>query len=218
MLTTSWYYFYLAILQTYMPVEEMPKFCLMRPERREQRFFKLVKLVLGTRVYNYSLGFGGEGIDNRELRSSVLSNITSFILQKFFFICFKERNFALSATEDPEILTSLSSSSTTHLAALSVEIQLISIGKLSNCFCIYKKRFKLSHFSAWTSWRRLTDNGGNIGQTVEGGRELCCTFYKYALDFWPDICLRFWKVLSLLILYCGWLVIMPYLVMVEVGT
>ncbi|VDK32449.1 unnamed protein product [Taenia asiatica] len=53
-----------SILQTYMPVEEMPKFCLMRPERREQRFFKLVKLVLGTRVYNYSLGFGGEGIDN----------------------------------------------------------------------------------------------------------------------------------------------------------
>ncbi|KAL5107330.1 hypothetical protein TcWFU_001274 [Taenia crassiceps] len=53
-----------SILQTYMPVDETPKFCLMRPEMREQRFFKLVRLVLGTRVYNYSLGFGGEGIDN----------------------------------------------------------------------------------------------------------------------------------------------------------
>ncbi|KAL5963637.1 hypothetical protein TSMEX_008604 [Taenia solium] len=53
-----------SILQTYMPADETPKFCLMRPERREQMFFKLVRLVLGTRVYNYSLGFGGEGIDN----------------------------------------------------------------------------------------------------------------------------------------------------------
>ncbi|VDM31218.1 unnamed protein product [Hydatigera taeniaeformis] len=53
-----------SILQTYLPIDELPKFCSMRPERREQRFFELVRLVLGTRVYNFSLGFGGEGIDN----------------------------------------------------------------------------------------------------------------------------------------------------------
>lgn len=62
-----------------MPVDETPKFCLMRPERREQRFFKLVRLVLGTRVYNYSLGFGGEGIDNRECSLSARPNIASFV-------------------------------------------------------------------------------------------------------------------------------------------
>nr|CDS22954.1 NUDIX hydrolase domain [Echinococcus granulosus] len=53
-----------SILQTYLPIDETPKFCFMHPQRREQKFFELVELVLGTRVYNFSLGFGGEGIDN----------------------------------------------------------------------------------------------------------------------------------------------------------
>ena len=56
----------LAILRTHLSVEELPKFCFMSPERRKKRFFELVELILGTRVYNFSLGFGGEGIDNCE--------------------------------------------------------------------------------------------------------------------------------------------------------
>ncbi|KAM7542448.1 hypothetical protein Aperf_G00000004259 [Anoplocephala perfoliata] len=53
-----------SILQTYLPMPDMPMFCSLPPDERKEKFFQLVELVLGTRVYNFSLGFGGEGIDN----------------------------------------------------------------------------------------------------------------------------------------------------------
>uniref|UniRef100_A0A5K3FD10 Cilia- and flagella-associated protein 206 n=2 Tax=Mesocestoides corti TaxID=53468 RepID=A0A5K3FD10_MESCO len=47
-----------------MPMNEVPTFTSLPPEQRQERFKGLTDIVLGMRVYNFSMGFGGEGIDN----------------------------------------------------------------------------------------------------------------------------------------------------------
>ncbi|VDO03147.1 unnamed protein product [Rodentolepis nana] len=53
-----------SIVQTYLTLEDMQDFCSLQPNVRKEKFFHLINLVLGTRVYNFSLGFGAVGFDN----------------------------------------------------------------------------------------------------------------------------------------------------------
>nr|CDS25699.1 hypothetical protein HmN_000613700 [Hymenolepis microstoma] len=53
-----------SIVQTYLALEDMQEFCSLQANVRKEKFFQLINLVLGTRVYNFSLGFGAVGFDN----------------------------------------------------------------------------------------------------------------------------------------------------------
>ncbi|KAM3187626.1 hypothetical protein ACTXT7_001974 [Hymenolepis weldensis] len=53
-----------AIVQTYLTFDDMQEFCSLEPNVRKEKFFQLVNLVLGTRVYNFSLGFGAVSFNN----------------------------------------------------------------------------------------------------------------------------------------------------------
>ncbi len=67
------------------PIADVPTFISLGPEERILRFKEFTDIVTGIRVYKYSFGVGGEGVDNRELYYSSLLNINSRKLRRKTF-------------------------------------------------------------------------------------------------------------------------------------